>query len=189
MRRSFETLGYVLESVLTGLEMGSRTREYLALILWADIVGEQVARITAVRSVRNGVLQVDVESSAWAQELQFYKPDMIGKINKYVGANAISDIHFRVGSIVKAKPKKGLERQIVRRRRGRTPDIQLTLDECREIEETASKVSEPDLREALSSTMANYRRLERWMEQEGWKRCAQCHALFRRRRGCPFCAF
>ncbi|MDQ2733354.1 MAG: DUF721 domain-containing protein, partial [Armatimonadota bacterium] len=99
--REMDAVGGVLESVLTGLEMGARTREYLALIMWPDIVGEQVARITAVQSVRNGVLHVDVETAAWAQELQFYKPDMMAKINRYIGSDAVKDVHFRVRSTLR----------------------------------------------------------------------------------------
>src|SRR6185437_9807475 len=179
--RSFSSVGDVIENVLTGLEMGSRTREYLALILWPDIVGEQVARITAVESVRNGVLHVDVDSAVWAQELQYYKPDMLTKVNNYVGGGAIHDILFHV----RTRPRKGAARgrSPARPKRGQPVDIQLTLDECREIEETAHQVSDPELREALTGTMASYRRMERWMVIEGWKRCVRCQALYRRRRG------
>ena len=147
-------------------------------------MGEQVARITSVRSVRGGVLYVDVESPVWAQEMQYYKPDLLAKINKHIGSDAIRDIHFSVRAI-----KRTIKQKPVARRAGRnqTPDIQLTLDECREIEEAASHVCDEELRGALKSTMSSYRRLERWMEIQGWRRCPACKALHNRERGCPFC--
>jgi predicted nucleic acid-binding Zn ribbon protein len=187
--RAFDTLGYVLESVLTGLEMTARTREHLALILWPDIVGEKIAGMTAVQSVRSGVLYVDVEASAWAQELQMYRADLTSRVNAYLGAGSIRDIQFRTRTALKPRAPVGRSsRTSTRAARGvKTPDIQLSLDECREIADTARKVQEPELREALSSTMASYRRLERWMLLQGWRRCARCQALFNRPRGCPFC--
>ena len=171
---------------MTGLEMGARTKEYLALILWSEIVGEQVARITAVQSVRDGVLYVDVESSVWAQELHFYVPDLISRLNSHVGPNVIRDIHFRIKATLKRDKSSGRPAS-PRPSKKTTPDIQLTLQECHEIREIALRVTDPELRDALSSTITSYRRLERHLEAQGWKRCAQCHALHKRKRGCPFC--
>jgi predicted nucleic acid-binding Zn ribbon protein len=186
MMRDFNALGNVLEKVLTGLELGSRTREFLALIMWPEIVGESIARITSVQAVRNGVLQVDVESPVWAQELQFYKPDMISRINAQVGPGAIQDIHFRVRAL-KRKPVAAVQAP-GRPRRGTQGDVQLTFDDCREIQEIGQRVSDPDLQDALKGTMASYRRLQHWMEARGWQRCGTCQALYQRKRGCPYCA-
>jgi predicted nucleic acid-binding Zn ribbon protein len=50
---------------------------------WAELVGPQVAGVTAPQSVdQNGALWVHVKSAAWMQELQLLSPTIIHELAK-----------------------------------------------------------------------------------------------------------
>ncbi len=48
---------------------------------WPRLVGPGVARVTRARSVANGVLIVEVASSAWAMELNMRKRQIMARLN------------------------------------------------------------------------------------------------------------
>ena len=66
---------------------------------WRTAVGELLAGQSRPGSVRRGTLEVIVQNSAVAQELQFNKQQVLGKLKKLVSDYVIHDIRFRVGAI------------------------------------------------------------------------------------------
>ena len=66
---------------------------------WRTAVGELLAGQSHPGSVRRGTLEVIVQNSAVAQELQFNKQQVLGKLKKLVSDYIIHDIRFRVGAI------------------------------------------------------------------------------------------
>ena len=66
---------------------------------WKTAVGELLAGQSRPGSVRRGTLEVIVQNSAVAQELQFNKQQVLGKLKKLVSDYVIHDIRFRVGAI------------------------------------------------------------------------------------------
>jgi len=65
--------------------------------LWEDAVGEPIAENTRPAAFKGKILIVYVSSSAWMQQLQFLKKDMITKINNVLGEELIEEIKFRIG--------------------------------------------------------------------------------------------
>lgn len=99
MARTPRRLGDVLSDVLQQYGLTRRLKEVQAVEYWAEVVGEQVARITRAREVRDGRLYVEVAStesasSAWRNELYFMKAEIIAKLNKKIGQNILHDIMF-----------------------------------------------------------------------------------------------
>ena len=81
MARGPEKVADVLERLLKrrGLD---RQMEYQKVIDdWPRLVGEGVAGVTRARSVANGVLIVEVVSSAWAMELNMRKRQIMARLN------------------------------------------------------------------------------------------------------------
>ena len=62
-------------------------------------MGQLLAGQSRPGSVRRGTLEVIVQNSAVAQELQFNKQQVLGKLKKLVSDYVIHDIRFRVGAI------------------------------------------------------------------------------------------
>lgn len=72
-----DVLGRVLRR--RGLD---RQLEYQKLVEdWPRLVGPGLARVTRARSVRNGILIVEVPSSAWAMELNMRKRQIMARLN------------------------------------------------------------------------------------------------------------
>ncbi len=62
---------------------------------WKDIVGEDIAAVAAPKSLKNGILYVEVENSAWLMELRNYsRKMMVEKLESTYGKDSIRDIVF-----------------------------------------------------------------------------------------------
>jgi predicted nucleic acid-binding Zn ribbon protein len=65
---------------------------------WADVVGQGVAGEASPVSERDGVVTVACRSSVWAQELALMGPDLAERLNAALGATAVGELRFRVGT-------------------------------------------------------------------------------------------
>jgi predicted nucleic acid-binding Zn ribbon protein len=62
---------------------------------WPAAVGEAIAREAQPVSERDGTLVVECRSAVWAQELDLMAPDLLRRLNRAVGSEAISDLRCR----------------------------------------------------------------------------------------------
>ena len=70
-----------LSGVLRAEPLASGMLGWRAVELWNDIVGESIARHSQAVRFRDGQLTVEVESSAWVQELSYLKADIQRRLN------------------------------------------------------------------------------------------------------------
>ncbi|KAA0230701.1 DUF721 domain-containing protein [bacterium] len=89
-----KALGQALQELLHQYGIAQRVKEFEAVNLWPEIVGEQVAKVATAKDVQDGRLYVEVANSIWRNELYYMKPDIIVKINKKLGQNLIHDIQL-----------------------------------------------------------------------------------------------
>lgn len=176
-------LGPLISSVLHGLDLETRVKEQTCLLVWDEVVGEQVADAAQPEFIRDGRMFVITKSSVWANELTFYKSDMIARLNRRVGRTVLKDIVFKVGRLPRTK----------RRVRGEASDepelegIQLTDRELEGVEVAAQEAGE-GAAEMMRSLMATALRLEKWKKAHGWVPCKKCGALQNTASGvCPLC--
>jgi len=94
----------VLEGILKSLEIEAPLRAYSILGAWKALMGETIALQTQPRAVRNRILFVDVSHPTWIQQLQFLKPQLIEKVNAFMGERFIEDIRFKLGKTDQAPP-------------------------------------------------------------------------------------
>jgi len=85
LRRVARTLGAPEPDVLKVLYSG-----------WSDAVGETVAAHARPVSLRDGVLVVQVEESAWATQLRFLEADILGRLEQSAGMSVAERIEVRV---------------------------------------------------------------------------------------------
>jgi predicted nucleic acid-binding Zn ribbon protein len=57
--------------------------------VWPDAVGEVIAAQAEPTSERDGVLTVTCASAVWANELDLMGPELTGRINAALGADAL----------------------------------------------------------------------------------------------------
>jgi predicted nucleic acid-binding Zn ribbon protein len=177
MRRGgkINRLGIDMERVLGGREMLRKLKEHTAPIVWAEVVGEQLAAATEVLGVSGGVLRVSAKSSVWANELTFYKTDILKRLNAKLGAPrayVITDIHFQSRGV-----KKSADESKTREPEVEIDSIELSVRERQQIEESIYMIKDPDLRERLRKTRFSEVRLRNWRLDNGWAPCLHCGEL------------
>lgn len=72
-----------------------RLREYAVLTEWHDVVGAEVAAHAVPLGMRETVLEVQCDSTAWATQLRFLRPQLLGRLAERFPDTAITDLHFR----------------------------------------------------------------------------------------------
>ncbi len=91
-----EPLSGLLPRVLKQLGLEEGLLGWRAVQEWSEAVGSRVAQHTRAVSFREGVLQVEVEGSAWMHELGFLKRELVSKVNRHLGRRLVRDVRFVV---------------------------------------------------------------------------------------------
>ena len=91
-----ESLSGVLPRVFKQLGLEDGLLGWRAVREWEQVVGPRVARHTRAVAFHDGVLQVEVEGSAWMHELGFLKPDLMRKVNRHLGSRLVKNVRFVV---------------------------------------------------------------------------------------------
>jgi predicted nucleic acid-binding Zn ribbon protein len=86
--------GSILDKVMQKLGLTKRYNEQKSLLLWKKVVGSRISSKTNPLYAKNGRLVVEVENSAWMNELLFLKPKIIEKLNREIDKLVIEDIIF-----------------------------------------------------------------------------------------------
>jgi predicted nucleic acid-binding Zn ribbon protein len=60
--------------------------------VWPHAVGDVIAAQAEPTGEREGVLTVTCSSAVWAQELDLMGPDLVGRINAALGAEAVRSL-------------------------------------------------------------------------------------------------
>lgn len=82
-------LAEVLASLLEGKGVGSRLRQGMAVAVWPEVVGSELARVARATVCREGRLYVEVDSSVWMQELAFLQTELIARLNRRIGKRTV----------------------------------------------------------------------------------------------------
>ncbi len=91
---SVEAVGGVLGRVLEGLGLSREMTGWKAVEAWPALVGPRVALRTRAVAFRDGTLHVEVEGSAWMQELSYLKRELVQRINQELGGEHVRDVRF-----------------------------------------------------------------------------------------------
>ena len=76
------TLADALASYLRRSGFAKRIQQAGVIEAWPDLVGPQIAAVTAPESVtQDGVLRVRVATAAWANELSLMTPRILARVN------------------------------------------------------------------------------------------------------------
>jgi predicted nucleic acid-binding Zn ribbon protein len=89
-----QPIGSVLGVLLEELGLGKKLKQYEAVRIWKEVVGERIARVATPTKIMNGILIVRVEKSTWRNELSLLKTEIIAKINSALKEQVVKDIKF-----------------------------------------------------------------------------------------------
>lgn len=78
--------------------MGAPKARLLAEVFahWEQLVGSEIAAHAEPRSLRGGVLLLAVDQSAWATQLRYLAPDLLGHLRLATETTEITEIQIRV---------------------------------------------------------------------------------------------
>lgn len=87
-------LAAILPDLLRRLGLADTAAGWRAVSEWPLVAGARIARRTHAVSFRDGTLNVEVEGSAWMQELGFLRPELLRNLNRHLGAEVVRDVRF-----------------------------------------------------------------------------------------------
>jgi len=79
---------------LKSIGVKEKIDENFAIIYWDNVVGKEISAQTEPFKVLKGSLFVKVKDSVWRNELQFFKNEILDKLNRKIGKQIIRDIKF-----------------------------------------------------------------------------------------------
>ena len=96
-RSKISSIGDILKNVFAELEDKKNVSKEDIELFWKDLVGEKGFKHSRPLTIRKEVLTVQVDSSAWMQELVMRKRNILKGLKRRLGKDKISEIHFRIG--------------------------------------------------------------------------------------------
>ena len=90
-------IGPVVGQVLEDLGLDAARQAFRIGELWEEVVGPEVARHCRPVAVRGNVLEAEVDSSVWCQQLQMEREQLLAALQETLGDGAPSDLRLRVG--------------------------------------------------------------------------------------------
>ena len=88
-------MGAAIRDLAKHLGLEKNLEDYQVVTSWAEIVGEQIAKVTQAQRMENGVLFVGVSTAPWRAELSMKRMEIMQKINALFGKNVVKEIRFR----------------------------------------------------------------------------------------------
>jgi len=92
-----EPVGDLVSKVLGDLGLDGVALAHRVGAQWSEIVGEQIAAHCRPLGIRAGVLELEVDSPVWSQQLQLRKTDLLAKLEEHLGPDAPRELRFQVG--------------------------------------------------------------------------------------------
>ena len=88
--RDPQLLGAASRALANARGWSPRVAEGAVFAQWPSVVGEQIAGHAAPTALRDGVLSVSAETTAWATQLRLVQAQLLGKIASAVGDGVVT---------------------------------------------------------------------------------------------------
>jgi len=138
--RKIELISGTIEKLLNVRGWSGRLKEYRVLGIWDRVVGAGISAHAQPATIRGKKLTVIVDSSVWMQQLSLLRPEIVEKLNRSLGENAVEGISLKLGEV--NRQGSPAERKAVSRR-------SLGAEERKRIDEYVRAIGDEDLRNRL----------------------------------------
>lgn len=91
------SLKELLPVVIKKLGLWDKLVEKEVIFRWKDIVGENFLPQIQPINLEKKILYLKVPSAEWKTELNYFKDELINKINKKIGLKVVKDIKIIIG--------------------------------------------------------------------------------------------
>ncbi|MEW6008284.1 MAG: DUF721 domain-containing protein [Candidatus Omnitrophota bacterium] len=86
-----------IQNIIKRINLGQHNTTKKILDKWKNLVGNSCAKHSEPVQLRNGILIINVDSSAWMYMLRLKKAQVLDKLKKI--DNELRDIRLRIGKI------------------------------------------------------------------------------------------
>jgi len=140
-----------------GLKVGvNRAR---SVLLWPQVVGPELARLTRARNQHGTTLFVEARDSAQAHHLSMQRHHVLARLQQALGDESVTELRFVVGT---PRPEETVVVQDVLP----PPDRERAQQLVQDVPDT--------LRDAATRAAEAITRARRWREQQGYSPCPVC---------------
>jgi hypothetical protein len=144
-KRTYQYRDQSLEATFAGIirdnDWEQKYDQYRVFAKWRELVGADTAAHTRPFKVVKDVLWLEVDNSAWMQQLQFQKIVLLDTLNESLRVSYFSDIRFTVKK--QAAREEGDHDKPLRR----TPPSAIEIEQ---FEKQVAFIEDDDVREALT---------------------------------------
>ena len=91
---STKAISVAIQELAQNFGIDKKLQQYEAVTRWASIVGPQIAKETEPQKIEKGLLLVRVRTGVWRNELTMRKQEIIARLNREIGIDAVKDIKF-----------------------------------------------------------------------------------------------
>lgn len=70
---------------------------------WPELVGADIAAHASPKSLRDGVLAIEVDHPAWATQLRYLGSDLLARLSAVVGDSGVSEVRISVAGVPTAR--------------------------------------------------------------------------------------
>jgi len=178
-RAKFRPVGDILDTFLANRRIFRASKERVVALVWADTVGAWFGRNSVVLDTKDGVVSVQCNSAAVAQELDLRKGEVITRLNERLGGPVVTDLRASTGGIRRER----LVEQVPQPTPEPAPTerelalVALAREEEARIEAVSAAIEDLALRARYSGAAAKALRLARWQKLQGYEPCAHCEVL------------
>lgn len=88
-------MAIALDKFVHSLGITKKMKQFSVITSWAEIVGEQIARVTEADRMENGILFVKTATAPWRNELTMRRMEIMEKVNAAAGSKVVKEIRFR----------------------------------------------------------------------------------------------
>ncbi len=142
---------------------------------WNEIVGKNLAKKTYPIFIKNKILHIGVENSAWLQQMRMLEKNITKNINEYLNGLYVEKLKFKIS---KDKKSKYENTEIESINEISINDIVLEKEDIYQLKKSLSKIEDYELKKRLYTVMTNNKKREKYLLANGYKKCIKCHTIF-----------
>lgn len=93
-----QSLAATFAGIIRDKDWEKKFDQHRVFLAWNELVDQQTAKCARPLKIVNDVLWVEVDNSAWVQQLQFRKLELLDALNHHLRVSYFTDLRFTVGA-------------------------------------------------------------------------------------------
>ena len=174
--KRWETGNEIISRAINNLNLTAEFDKHKIFFCWSNIVGKEMARYILPQKLEYKILYVYASSSAWANNFQYLKPEVISKINKFVDKDLVSEIVF-----TRFRKKREIDDSLLLEKKinlGKClKQVPLSEEDNNNVDKLVDKIDDEDLRIKLKQVYLKGAKLNKLKQKYGWTSCVRCGRL------------